>query len=435
MEEPDIEGVGTSTFQDSPLFCPDSQWGKDGWQTKIPEADRPGLNSNLFELYKTAEGRQEVISRLKKLNVTMFRFSVEWSHLEPKEGEWKEENMQFYINLCRDLRDSNIEPMVTLLHFSEPNHVHANGSFEKEENIGRFAHFAEKVFDHLTKDYKGRPLVEWFCTINEPAIDAFSRYVVGTFSPGLIMNFEKAGHFLKNALKAHCVVYNALKKKNLPSVKVGIIHQYLRLRPTNFLLIPILRCFNRLINEAPMNFFRTKGTFELKVPFRCNIYEETGLDPKTDFIGTQFYARAAIGPIGSTSFGEPMTMMPFLEDPAGIYEAIEETHKAFNAPVLVTETGISTDEDEQRNRFMRRIRYAMREAVKDFGKENVLGMSWWCFGDNMELERGMRQRFGLFPLTKKGLSPDPKEGVKPSIEIAKAWRARQKTPVQKEKIV
>ncbi len=424
LPEPEIEGVGTATFQDSPVSCPASQWA--GWQIqKIPLADRPGPNSDLFKLYKTPEGRREVIARLKQLHVTNFRFSIEWSHLVPNEGAWREYNMQYYIDLCKDLRDARIDPIVTLLHFSEPTWFHDKGSFDKEENIQYFADFADTAFTRLTQDYKGKPLVEWFCTINEPAIDAFSRYVLGSFSPGFHMRFARAGNFLKNLLKAHTVVYNRLKRVSPPTVKVGIIHQYLRMRPTNFLLIPVTRYLNRLINEVPMYFFWSGGKFDFKVPFSCNI-EEHCTPPQTDFVGTQYYSRPFIGLTGPTSYGEPMTKMPMHEDPAGIYEAITETHQAFNAPVLITETGISTEDDVQRSRFMLRTRYAIREAAYDLGIENVLGVSWWCFGDNMELERGMTQPFGLFSLTEKGLASMPKPGTRASIRVAKTWRANSK---------
>jgi beta-glucosidase len=333
--------------------------------------------------------------------------------------------MQVYVDLCKDLRDAGIDPIVVLLHFSEPKWFHNLGSFEKEENIEHFAEFSSRVFTKLTENYNDRPLVEWFCTINEPAVDAFLRYVLGAFSPGRFLNFARAGNFLKNMLKAHGVVYRRLKAVFLPSVKVGITHQYLRMRPTNPLLIPPTRYFTRLINDVPMNFFSSGGKFDLKVPFLCNIEEQCAA-PKVDFVGTQYYVRPFIGLMGATSYGEPMTKMPAHEDPAGIFEAIIKTHAAFKAPVLVTETGISTEDHLQRSRFMLRTRYAIREAAKVIGKD-LLGLIWWCLGDNMELERGMTQPFGLYAQTEKGLTTEPKLGVLASVKVAAAWRFRQKT--------
>ena len=172
-------GTATCTYQDSgKKRCPDSQWAP--WEEKkVPEANQSGQSGNFFELYKTKEGRDQITNALEKLGVNSYRFSIEWSHIEPKEGQWNEVNLQVYINLCKHLRDRGIMPMITLHHFSEPNDFHLKGSFENEENIERFIRFAEKVIPPLTASYKGKPLVEHFCTINEPAIEAFCRFIRG----------------------------------------------------------------------------------------------------------------------------------------------------------------------------------------------------------------------------------------------------------------
>ncbi|HUD01450.1 MAG TPA: family 1 glycosylhydrolase [Rhabdochlamydiaceae bacterium] len=429
--EPKKIGIGTCMFQDSGLYCPDSQWAVNEWQMKCIKdpTNRSGPNSHLFELYKTPKGRQQVIDRLNKLNVNTFRLSIEWSHVQPKQGEWNEANLQVYVDFCRELRKAGIGIWITLLHFSEPKWFHDLGSFEKEANIEYFAGFAERVFDRLTEDYGGRPLVEYFCTINEPAIDAFSRYVLGSFSPGFFLRFARAGNFLLNALKTHCIVYDRLKKRN-PSVQIGIIHQYLEFIPTNFLLIPVVRYFTRLINETPLKFFET-GKFELKVPFLCNIEEQLPM-PWKDFVGLQYYTRAVIGLAGPTSYHEPMTQMPFREDPEGIYRAITRTYEAFKCPVMVTETGISTHNDEQRNRYWIRVMYAARAAGRVIGMHNFLGVIGWCLGDNLELNMGVRpQAFGAYALTDKGLAENPKPGMESFIKVAAAWKSRSEQQQQK----
>lgn len=71
-------------------------------------------------------------------------------------------------------------------------------------------------------------------------------------------------------------------------------------------------------------------------------------------------------------------------------------------------------------------------AANDIGIENVLGISWWCLGDNMELERGMTQPFGLFALYNTGLAPEYKTGVDASIRVAYAWRNR---PTDNEEVI
>ena len=178
----------------------------------------------------------------------------------------------------------------------------------------------QKEFSEFIQSYRGKPLVEHFCTINEPAIDAFSRFIRGAFSPGIFLNFKRAADYLKGALKAHCAVYQALKEGSPKSVQIGIVHQYLKFVPTNFLLSPITSCLTRFVNDVSLHFFST-GKFEFKMLFVTVTDSKTPV-PKTDFVGVQYYARAVIGLLGPTGYNVPMTQMPFCEDPEGLFEAI-----------------------------------------------------------------------------------------------------------------
>lgn len=425
-DEDFLFGTATATFQDSgAVNCPDSQWA-DHEKTCLPEKNRSGKSAGLFDLYEFSIGHYEITDRLHKLGINSYRFSIEWSHIEPRPGVFNERNLKIYVGFCKHLRDEGIKPMVTLHHFSEPKWFFELGSFEKEANIPYFVQFSETVFASLTQDYKGKPLVEYFCTINEPGVEAFSRYVLGSFAPAKMFRFEQAGNFLKNALKAHIQVYEKLKSQSSPTVQIGIAHQRLSMLATNPIIYPVTRYLSRLLNEVAMNFFKT-GKFELKIPFSCHIVEK-GFKPKTDFIGLQYYVRPLIGLAGPTSYHEPMTQMPFREDPEGIYEAILETHEHFKAPVIVTENGISTHDDEQRSRYMLRALYAVQRAQDRIGKENLRGYYAWSFCDNFEWNMGHDpQKFGVYALEMingiRRLSKEPKKGIQSSyMKVIAAWR-------------
>ncbi len=420
-------GVATCTYQDSgQANCPDSQWA--GWEEKRLAVDNQSKRSaNLFTLYQTPEGRSQITDRLAKLGVNSYRFSIEWSHIQPNPETFDEAALGIYVEFCKHLRDQGIQPMVTLHHFSEPAWFHNLGSFEKEENISHFVSFATHVFTAITQKYNSKPLVEYVCTINEPSIEAVQRYVAGEFSPGNYIAFEKAGMFLKTILKAHTVAYEHLKAI-APEVQIGIVHQPFSIVTANPVLLPIARYANRLINDAALKFFK-EGIFELKVPFLCNIVEKVDM-PKTDFVGLQYYARPVLGFTGSTSYHEPMTCMPWREDPEGIYEAIIQTHDAFRAPVIITENGISTHSDEQRSRYMIRALYATQKAQEVIGKDNLKGYYLWSFSDNLEWSLGVDpQRFGAFALEKteegRVLSLNPKPGMDTFIKVVNAWRLKQ----------
>ena len=57
---------------------------------------------------------------LSDLGLNTYRFSIEWSRLEPEEGAWEEGPLKEYSKMVDDLISRGIRPMVTLHHFSHP---------------------------------------------------------------------------------------------------------------------------------------------------------------------------------------------------------------------------------------------------------------------------------------------------------------------------
>lgn len=62
----------------------------------------------------------EDIALLKSLGGNAYRFSIEWSRLEPAPGTWDDAAWAHYADEVTALRAQGIEPMVTLLHFTLP---------------------------------------------------------------------------------------------------------------------------------------------------------------------------------------------------------------------------------------------------------------------------------------------------------------------------
>lgn len=418
-------GTASCTYQDSGFdHSPHSQWKE--WEEKVLKEDNRSFQSaNLFYLYEHQP--EEIVDRLKKLGVNSYRTSIEWSQIEPVEGVYDRQKLAVYTQFCKHLKQNGIEPMVTLHHFSEPKWFHEKGSFEDEKNIEAFAKFSEFIYQNLTQEFNGAPLVKYFCTINEPSIEAMSRYVRGAFSPGIVMNFHRAALFLKGALKAHGVVYQRLKNINSnPEIKIGFTHQYLKFLPSNFLLTPVCRYLTRLINDVTLNLFKTSH-FCLKIPFLCHVEETFSQEHmQADFVGIQYYTRPLLGLAGSipSHSDEAMTQMPFREDPAGLYEAITDAYHSFKKPIIVTENGISTHNDEQRKRYMTRAIYAASMAEKDLPSGALLGYYQWSFIDNLEWDMGMKpQAFGAYQCENGIISENIKEGMEILKEVQEAHRS------------
>lgn len=56
----------------------------------------------------------------KQLGHNAHRFSIEWSRIEPHESEFNEKEIEHYHAVLKALRKRNLEPFVTLWHFSLP---------------------------------------------------------------------------------------------------------------------------------------------------------------------------------------------------------------------------------------------------------------------------------------------------------------------------
>src|SRR5208337_2893182 len=53
---------------------------------------------------------------LKALHVTQYRFSMEWSKIEPEEGKWDNDAVRHYREEVAILKENGIAPLITINH-------------------------------------------------------------------------------------------------------------------------------------------------------------------------------------------------------------------------------------------------------------------------------------------------------------------------------
>src|SRR6476469_3974200 len=87
---------------------------------------------------------QEDFAILKKLGMNAWRFSIEWSRIEPEEGAWNAEAIEHYRTYLQRLKKLDIEPIVTLWHWTVPVWFEQKGGFTKRANVAFFERFAAK---------------------------------------------------------------------------------------------------------------------------------------------------------------------------------------------------------------------------------------------------------------------------------------------------
>ena len=79
-----------------------------------------------------------------------YRFSVEWSRIEPADGEISQAALAHYRRQCEGLRERGIDPVVTFHHFTTPRWLAAEGGWESDLAVERFARFCTFVATRST---------------------------------------------------------------------------------------------------------------------------------------------------------------------------------------------------------------------------------------------------------------------------------------------
>jgi beta-glucosidase len=307
-----------------------------------------------------------------------YRFSVEWSRIEPADGEISRAALDHYRRQCLGLRQRGIDPVVSFHHFTTPRWLVDQGGWETGVAVERFGRFCTVVADALGD------VIARACTINEPNIVATMGWHAGMFPPGrqdVDLSRRVAAHFAD----AHRVAVGAIRAA-APGVPVG-----LTLSMTDYQLAP--------------------GGEETLESIRHHA-EDVFLDATEgdDFLGVQVYTRMLIGPDGWAGYedGVPVLDMGYEFYPASLGHCLRRAwdYTAGSLPLLVTENGIGTSDDEQRIDYVRQALAGVLDALAE--GVDVRGYTYWSLLDNFEWALGYRPRFGLVSVDRATFARMPK---------------------------
>lgn len=391
--QPLLLGFANSSFQSLGSIFGDSNWTEDAKNNNVPATH---LLDNPWEEFLTG------LNKIVEMGGNSYRFSVEWSSIEPNQGDYTMEGLKYVEAMINACKIRNIEPILTLHHFTEPLWFTKLGSFEKIENIDHFVNYCELIFKRFSKD------VKWWCTINEPAVQAFSGYLYGQFPPHefrlLPFTKTKAPQVLLNLLKAHVMVYQKAKNEWVDDpIQVGIVHNVLKFVPSNIPIPRLASYLTTIAHSLLMNFFST-GIFQYD-DFRQSINETVPDAIKAfDFFGLNFYGTPVIGFSGPTHLpDQTMGDMYLSIDPIGFAKAIDEVAQ-FKKPILITETGFATKNEDDREECIQKYLAVIDqkreelEALKEQNKEDnacIIGIELWTLKPNYEWNEGYTKDFGL----------------------------------------
>lgn len=318
-----------------------------------------------------------------QLNHNCHRFSIEWSRIEPREGKFDTSEIEHYRQVIADLKSRRIEPVVTLHHFTNPVWFAQAGGWAKPGLRKYFLRFV----DRIVTEFAGQ--VKFWITINEPLIYSSHSYLLGVWPPKENSLFKTAKVTLNMArahIKAYQIIHRIYQKRSLEKPMVSIA--------ANLQAFEI--CTPTLKNKLAL-YLRHK---------LYNLYfiEELLRKKSLDYIGINYYGRNLIDarswkirsllmdtccynhhPLRKNSLGWDIY-------PQGLYKLLTALKK-YNLPVLITENGICTEDDDLRWDYIREHLEEINKAMEQGAR--IIGYIYWSLIDNFEWDKGFDPRFGL----------------------------------------
>jgi beta-glucosidase len=340
--------------------------------------------------------------RMVDLGLNAHRLSVEWSRIEPKEGQFDSAAFDRYRAILLGLRHRGIEPMVTLHHFTNPLWLEARGGWERADVVvPLFERFTARVVKALGD------LCDLWCTINEPNVYATMGYLASaSMPPGREGDLRATARVIRNMLLAHGAAYRVLHAQQRLA-RVGLAHHMVYfdpLRKGHPLDQLIARFQDGAFNQAILTAL-LQGRWSAVLALAGGPGARS-LRGTLDWIGLNYYSRQCTtcdlrSP--STLFGK-LTNVPgaVLSDfefgeayPEGMLPLLRRLARA-KLPIYITENGLPDADDDQRPAFLIRHLRAMWGALQfNFPIE---GYYHWTLVDNFEWSQGWRMRFGLYDL-------------------------------------
>jgi beta-glucosidase len=363
-------------------------WNNDWWRWEHDPAS--GCKESSGDACDSWNRWPDDVALVAELGLTDYRFSIEWSRIEPEPGELLTAALDHYRRQCEALLEVGVEPVVTFHHFTTPQWLADRGGWAEPDTADRFAAFCATAAARLG-DVMGRA-----CTINEPSMVATLGHLAGAFPPG------RSDSALRRKVNevfvdAHRKAVGAIRA-NAPGVPVGI--------------------------TLAMSDYQAVGGGESKRDHIREHMEDVFLRATEgdDFVGVQAYSRTRVGPDGTLGpeDGVPTLIMGYEYYPECLAVCIRRAWDVTGGevPILVTENGIGTDDDAQRMAYVRTALEGVLDCLDD--GIDVRGYTYWSLLDNFEWAYGYGPRFGLVDCDRATFQRTPKDSARWFGRVAQA---------------
>lgn len=364
------------------------------WKDISHEAKRPanyvsGPAVNHYEHY------EEDFNLLSSLNMNAYRFSIEWSRVQPQEGTWNVEAVQYYKSYIAALKKRKIEPVVTLFHFTLPTWFADKGGFEKRSNLKYFTQFVDRIIEEIGSQ------VRYIVIINEPEAYSFESYYLGHWPPA------------RQSLWAALWVYHNLAVAHNRAAKLihqkGKRHKVSSAKHFSYQYAGDDAIITRVTAQVA-NWFANDQWLRL-VMKRC------------DFIAVNYYMSSRYYGYRVHNPNQTVSDMGWDMQPSDIEHVLTHLHEKYHKPIMITENGLADMNDTHRKWWLTETIIGIQKALAQ--DVNLLGYIHWSLLDNFEWDKGFWPHFGLFAVDPKTMKRTPRPSAQWFGKVIKKLRGME----------
>jgi len=354
----------------------------------------------------------EDIALLADLGLNTYRFSLEWARIEPEPGYFSIAALDHYRRMVGTCLDAGVTPVVTYSHFTLPRWMAGDGGWSSETAPERFGRFAVRATAHLGD------LLPWVCTLNEPNLMTMFG-ITGTLPMGSSGRSSRtepsadegppgvggyaASRYRMGLLSGNLEQMTAVHRAAVEAIKAG---------PGTAKVGWTL---------ALVDYQAAEGGEDRCAEVR-QLAQTDWLDVSSedDFVGVQTYSRNRIGPDGTVPppEGTPTMLTGWEVYPAALEHTVRLAAEHAKVPVLVTENGMATANDDARIAYTRAALEGLSRCIDD--GIDVRGYLHWTLLDNFEWTSGFTMTFGLISVDRQTFARTAKGSARWLGEVSKA---------------
>ncbi len=363
------------------------------WEQAGHVAEKSGLAADSWNRWSSD------LDLAASLNLGIYRFSIEWSRVEPEPGRFDESAIERYVQMARGVRARGMQCMVVLWHFTNPAWLADGGQpWHDDRSPEAFERYVRRVVPALA------PYVDWWATMNEANTYVDHGWMRGDWPPGGSGEWAGAMRAYEYLARGHRRAYAAIRELAGDRACIGLTHVMPWAHPAQGVSSALTAPHRTFFHWEAAHFFLDKVRGEL------------------DWLGVQYYfdtpmnARVQVDGDGDV----PRTDLGWRIYPEGMYGVVREAHRRYRVPILVTENGLADAADAQRGRFILDHLAWLARAI-DEGCD-VRGYLHWSLIDNFEWAHGFAPRFGLAEVDYQTFERTPRPSARLYAQIARGNR-------------